>query len=224
VGSARDAFDFNVKTGAIMKVKLTREQRIHVLNSTDVYKVMQDILLRENKIGRSKEHIWVVCLSNSNRILLIELISLGTSKRSVIDPTEVFSFALQKRAVKVIMVHNHPSGLMFPSEEDRDITDRMFQVGLFLDVPLIDHLIISEKQYYSFVDSGLLAKLARSRKYVLKYKKEEERIQKKGIKIGEKIGELNKAIEIAKGMKKKGIDATVIAELSGLTEEHIKEL
>ena len=138
---------------------------------------MQDILLRENKIGRSKEHIWVVCLSNSNRILLIELISLGTSKRSVIDPTEVFSFALQKRAVKVIMVHNHPSGMFMPSLEDRDITDRMFQVGLFLDVPLIDHLIISEKEYYSFVDSGLLAKIARSRKYVLKYKQEEERIE-----------------------------------------------
>jgi DNA repair protein RadC len=60
-----------------MKVKLTREQRIHVLNSTDIYKVTQDIPLRENKIGRSKEHIWVVCLSNSNRILLIELTCLG---------------------------------------------------------------------------------------------------------------------------------------------------
>jgi hypothetical protein len=61
---------------------------------------MQQILLRENKIDRSKEHFWVACLSNNNRILLIELVSLGTMKASLVDPTEVFSFALQKRAVQ----------------------------------------------------------------------------------------------------------------------------
>ena len=139
-----------------MRVKLTREQRIQVLNSQDIYKIMQQILLRENKIGRSKEHFWVVCLSNSNRILLIEMATLGTMKKSVIDPTEVFSFALQKRASKVIMVHNHPGGKMEPSLEDKDITDRMYQAGLFLELPVIDHLIIDEEGYYSFTDSGLL--------------------------------------------------------------------
>jgi DNA repair protein RadC len=223
-----------------MKVTLTKEQRIHILNSQDLYPVMQDILLRENKIGRSKEHIWVVCLSSSNRILLIELISLGTSKTAVIDPTEVFSFALQKRAVKVIMVHNHPSGMLKPSLEDMDITDRMFQAGLFLDVPLIDHLIISEKEYYSFVDSGELHKIAGSMRYVLKYKQEEERLKKLGHKAGKKEGEkigikkgelaglkkgaLNKAVEMARGMKKRGFDVKVIAELSGLTKEQIEKL
>jgi DNA repair protein RadC len=215
-----------------MKVKLTREQRIHVLNSIDVYKVMQDILLRENKIGRSKEHCWVVCLSRSNRILLIELISLGTSKSTVIDPTEVFSFALQKRASQVILVHNHPGGELRPSPGDQDVTDRMYQAGLFLEVPLIEHLIITEKSYYSFVDSGLLYKIMRSRKYVLRYKKEEERLKKLGRKLGRKEGELiglkkgalNKAIQMAKGMKKKGIDVEVIAELSGLSKEQIEKL
>ncbi len=103
-----------------------------MLNSRDIFLIMQHILLRENKIGRSKEHFWVVCLSNSNRVLLIELISLGNAKKSIVDPTEIFSFALQKRAVKVIMVHNHPAGELQPSTDDEDITDRMYQVGLFL--------------------------------------------------------------------------------------------
>ena len=129
-----------------MRVKLTKEQKIQVLNSRDIALIMQQILLRENKIGRSKEHFWVVCLSNSNRILLIELISLGNGKKTIVDPTEIFSFALQKRAVKLIMVHNHPSGELQPSLEDQDITDRMYQVGLFLDLPVIDHLIISETE------------------------------------------------------------------------------
>ena len=207
-----------------MRVKLTSEQKIQVLNSRDIALIMQQVLLRENKIGRSKEHFWVVCLSNSNRILLIELISLGNVKKSIVDPTEIFSFALQKRAVKLIMVHNHPSGELQPSKEDEDITDRMYQVGLFLDLPVIDHLIISETSYYSFVDTGLLLKLSKSKKYVLKFKKEEERLKNLGKKEGKKEGVKIGKMIMAKGMKKKGIDVKLIAELSGLTEEQIEKL
>ena len=58
----------------------------------------------------------------------------------------------------------------------------MYQVGLFLDLPVIDHLIITERKFYSFKDSGLLAELSKSEKYVLKYKKEEQRLKKEGAK------------------------------------------
>ncbi len=211
-----------------MRVKLTKEQRIQVLNSQDVYKIMQQILLRENKIGRSKEHFWVVCLSYTNRILLIELATLGTMKKSVIDATEVFSFALQKRASKVILVHNHPGGTMEPSLEDKDITDRMYQAGLFLDLPVIDHLIIDEEKYYSFTDSGLLKKISLSKKYVLPFKEEEERLKNQGRKEGEKTGikkgELNKAVEMAKILKKRGVEVSLIQEASGLSIKEIEKL
>ncbi len=199
-----------------MRVKLTKEQRIQVLNSQDIYKIMQQILLREHKIGRSKEHFWVVCLSYSNRILLIELATLGTMKKSVIDATEVFSFALQKRASKVILVHNHPGGTMEPSLEDKDITDRMYQAGRFLDLPVIDHLIIDEEKYYSFADSGLLRKISMSQKYVLPYKQEEERLKK--------VGRKEKAVEMARAMKKKGVDLMLIVEVSGLSLKEIDKL
>ncbi len=210
--------------GVIMRVKLTKAQRIRVLNSVDVYRVMQQILLRENKIDRSKEHFWVVCLSNSNKILLIELVSLGTMKKSLVDPTEVFSFALQKRATRLIMVHNHPGGTTAPSPDDTDITDRMYQVGLFLDLPVLDHLIITERKFYSFKDSGLLAELAKSEKYVLKYKKEEKRLKELGRKEGEKRGALKKAVEMAKAMKKKGYDMKEIADVSKLSIKQIEKL
>jgi DNA repair protein RadC len=220
------------KTEAVMRVKLTSEQKIQVLNSRDIALIMQQVLLRENKIGRSKEHFWVVCLSNSNRILLIELISLGNAKKSIVDPTEIFSFALQKRAIKLIMVHNHPSGELQPSKEDEDITDRMYQVGLFLDVPVIDHLIISENSYYSFVDTGLLLKLSKSKKYVLKFKKEEERLKnlglKKGVEIGRKEGKqegrVEKAIEMAKIMKNDGRTIEEIMRYTKLSQEQILKL
>ncbi len=219
-----------------MRVKLTRAQRIHVLNTEDLYKVMQDILLRENKIDRSKEHFWVVCLSQSNKILLIELVSLGTMKKSLVDPTEVFSFALQKRASQLIMVHNHPGGSLQPSDDDTEITDRMYQVGLFLDLPVIDHLIITERKFYSFVDSGLLAELAKSEKYVLKYKKEEERLKKegekkglqkgeeRGLKKGREMGHLEKAIEMAKIMKKDGRTSEEIMRYTKLSKRQIEKL
>ncbi len=211
-----------------MRVKLTKAQRIRVLNSVDVYKVMQHILLRENKIDRNKEHFWVVCLSQSNKILLIELISLGTMKKSLVDPTEVFSFALQKRAAQLIMVHNHPGGSLKPSPDDTEITDRMYQVGLFLDLPVIDHLIITERKFYSFKDSGLLAELAKSEKYVLKYKKEEKRLKelgrKEGHKAGEKAGVLKKAIEMAKVMKKDGRTSEEIMRYTKLSKRQIEKL
>jgi DNA repair protein RadC len=73
---------------------------------------MQQILLREDKIDQNREHFWVIGLANNNRILFIELVSLGTVNRTLVEPMEVYSLALQKRAVKIILCHNHPSGIL----------------------------------------------------------------------------------------------------------------
>ena len=145
-------------------------------------------------------------------------------KKSVIDPTEVFSFALQKRASKVILVHNHPSGNLTPSPEDKDITDRLYQAGLFLDLPLIDHVIIDEEKFYSFCESGLLRKISLSKQYRLPYKEEEERLRNQGRKQGRQEGAKDKIVEMAKVMKKRGLDIAMIAEISGLPVEEIEKL
>ncbi len=199
-----------------MNVRLKEEDKIKIINSDDIFSIMQKILLRENKIRRDKEHFWIIGLANNYRILFIELISLGTVSMSVVHPMEVFSFALQKRAVKLILAHNHPSGDLMPSTDDKDVTNRLLQNSLFLEVPVIDHIIISETTYYSFTDSGLLEKLSRSKKYVTAYKQEEDRLKE--------IGKNEKAIEMAKALKKKEIDITIIAETSGLSKAEIKKL
>lgn len=220
-----------------MKVTLTKEQRIRVLDTEDVYKVMQQILLRENKIERNREHFWVVCLSGIDRIMLIELLGLGTESSLVLEPTEVFSFALQKQAKKLIMVHNHPlERTLIPSAEDLDVTDKMYQVGKFLNLPLLDHLVNNEKKYLSFEETGALERLSKSKKYALKYKEEAEKLLEKGrqegrkegeqigIKKGRELGAEQKAIQIAKILKKKGVDVKLIAVASGLSIEQIKKL
>ena len=152
-----------------MTVKLSTKQKIKVLNGKDVFIIMREILLRENKIDRNKEHLWIVSLSANNQILLIELIALGTVKNVPIEPMEVFSFALQKRSVKIILVHNHPSGSLKPSSSDIEITDKIQAIGSFLQVPLIDHIIISEKDHFSFNESGLLGEITRKGNYDLTF-------------------------------------------------------
>ena len=202
-----------------MNVRLTQEQKIKVLNSEDLYKVMQQVLLRENKIDRNKEHFWVVCLASNNQILLIELISLGTVNQTLVEPMEVFSFALQKRAVQIIMVHNHPSGELKPTKGDIEVTDKMLAIGKFVNVPVIDHLIITEEKYYSFVDSGMLEKIEKETTYDLSFKQIDE--------LKKEIGKIerNKAMkDTAKALLGQGIDIKVIALSTGLSEQEIARL
>jgi DNA repair protein RadC len=201
-----------------MNIRLTEAQKIKILNSDDLYSVMQQVLLRENKIDRNKEHFWIVCLSTSNQILMIELVSLGSVNATIVDPMEVFSFALQKRAVKLILVHNHPSGDLTPSATDKEMTDRMLAIGKFIQLPVIDHLIISEASYYSFVDSGLLEEIERTSTYDLSFS------QISSLKEELKTVENRKAEAIAKSMLSDGHSVEVVAKHTGLTVGQVEKL
>jgi DNA repair protein RadC len=142
-----------------MNVKLRNDEKIRILNGVDLFEIMARVLRRSHKIDRKKEHFWVVGLDVTQEILFIELISLGTSKTTHSDPMEIFSLALSKKAYQIVLVHNHPSGALRPSESDRTTTHRMVHIGRFLNLPVWDHLIITEVSYYSFLDSGLLDQL-----------------------------------------------------------------
>ncbi|MBD78550.1 MAG: DNA repair protein [Crocinitomicaceae bacterium] len=206
-----------------MNVKLTESQKIKVLCSDDIYGIMQRILLRENKIDQNREHLWTISLDNAHKVLNIELVSMGTIKRTLVEPMEVFSVPLQKRAVKIILVHNHPSGEVKPSENDKDITDRLIQVGKIMDVPVLDHLIITDKTYYSFKDTGLYEELEKSTKYVPAYELR-RRYEQAAAEKGEEKGKQVKAREIAKALKAKGVDIETIATTTGLSVAVIKRL
>ncbi|KAA5532569.1 DNA repair protein [Taibaiella lutea] len=206
-----------------MNIRLKKEEKVEVLCADDLYGIMQRVLVRESRIDRNREHLWTVSLDNAYRILNIELVSLGTINKTLIEPMEVFSIPLQKRAVKVILVHNHPSGELTPSERDKDVTDQLIQVGRIMHVPLMDHLIISEEDYYSFMDSGLLKELQQSLKYVPAYEIK-RRYEKAAREKGEQRGEEKGKKEIARQMKKKGIDVELIMEFTGLSKAVIGRL
>lgn len=152
-----------------MNVKITDKDKISVTNPDELYEIMRRILLRDNKIDREKEHFWMIGLNMANIILYIELVSMGSVKSTQVEPMNVFRVAVLKGATSVIALHNHPSGSLTPSEEDKDATDRLIQVGRILDIQLTDHLIITTEKYMSFLNTGLMAQLEKSLKYVPPY-------------------------------------------------------
>lgn len=220
-----------------MDIKLTEAEKIKVLNSDDIYGIMQKILLREEKIDQNREHFWVIGLENNNRILFIELISLGTVNATLVEPMEVFSLALQKRAVKIMLCHNHPSGELQPSTGDKDVTDRLIQVGRIVKTPVIDHLIISTKSYLSFENIGLLDTLRESTKYIPTYqliqniREESEQLIKEANKkaketLKEKVKEADRKakLKIAKELKSSGMEIESIVKFTGLSVEEVEKI
>lgn len=171
-----------------MDIKLAKNDKRYIEGTDDVYNIMKSVLLRDNKIDQEKEHFWIVGMNLAGYILYIELIALGSYKSVDVEPMNVFRVAVMKNASRVIAVHNHPSGRLSPSVTDKDITDRLIQVGRILNIEFVDHLIISPLSYTSFRSIGLMDELEKSLKYVPTYqvveqiRKEEKQIAKEAIK------------------------------------------
>ncbi len=106
------------------------------------------------KIGNKKqEYFYVVYLDNAKNIIRDKLLFIGTINYSVVHPREVFKEAYLLSASAIICVHNHPSGNIFPSREDIEITKKLEEVGFLLGIKVLDHLIIGNKSYYSFLEN-----------------------------------------------------------------------
>lgn len=106
------------------------------------------------KIGNKKqEYFYVVYLDNAKNIIRDKLLFIGTINYSVVHPREVFKEAYLLSASAIICVHNHPSGNTFPSREDIEITKKLEEVGLLLGIKVLDHLIIGNESYYSFLEN-----------------------------------------------------------------------
>jgi DNA repair protein RadC len=102
------------------------------------------------------EEFWALFLNRQNKIIDKQKLSMGGLTGTVIDVRLVLKMALEKHATSIIFAHNHPSGNLDPSEADKKITRQLKESGKIMDIPLIDHLIITQGGYYSFADEGTL--------------------------------------------------------------------
>ncbi|MES2382151.1 MAG: JAB domain-containing protein [Bacteroidota bacterium] len=206
-----------------MNVKLNEAQKIKVVTSDDVYKIMQQILLRENRLRRAQEHLWIVGLSNQSKLLFIELLALGAQNRAHIKPADAFRMAIYKLATQVVFVHNHPSGSTIPSQADKDLTDYLYKTGKFLEINVIDHLIIAEKQYFSFDDNGLMTKIKTSGVWELVDRTKADLNEMK-TEIATEKADKKARIDIAQKLKAAGMSNEEIKKMTKLTLTEIKKL
>jgi DNA repair protein RadC len=102
------------------------------------------------------EEFWILFLNRSNKVINMMKLSQGGISGTVTDVRIVMKKAIEYLASGIIVCHNHPSGNLNPSESDTKITQKIKEAGNLMDIQLLDHLIISDKDYYSFADNGLI--------------------------------------------------------------------
>ena len=124
---------------------------VKVTSSKVMYQEMYPI------IGElAHEEFWVVYLNNANKIIFKAQLSKGGITGTIGDVRLVFKIALEQNAVAIVLAHNHPSGKLQASEADIQVTKRIKNAGLQLDISVLDHIIVTEHSYFSFADEGIL--------------------------------------------------------------------
>lgn len=122
-----------------------------ITSSASVFELMQPV------IGELEhEEFWIIYVNNSNKVLQKNQLSKGGITGTLVDVRLVLKTALEVGATALILAHNHPSGTLKPSEADKQITQKLKQAAQSLDIKVLDHLIITEKAYFSFADESLL--------------------------------------------------------------------
>lgn len=122
-----------------------------ITSSNSVFQLMQPIL------GElPHEEFWILYLNNSNKVILKSQLSKGGITGTLVDVRLVLKTALEVGAIGLILAHNHPSGTLSPSNADKEITEKLKLAAKSLDINVLDHLIITEKTYFSFADESLI--------------------------------------------------------------------
>lgn len=138
----------------IYKSKVKPSERPQVKTSKDCYQLLLQTW-DENKL-EFVEQFKVILMNRAQRVLGIYEMSTGGVSGTVADPKLVFIAALKANACNIILSHNHPSGNLKPSRADEDLTRKIKEAGIFLDIKVIDHIIVTSEGYYSFSDEGML--------------------------------------------------------------------
>jgi DNA repair protein RadC len=149
-----------------VQVQLVRDKRLTkpvvIESPKEIYKLVKDEIQRWDR-----EHFLAVMLDVRNGVIGIDEVSCGSVRfanlrlrlmvnSNIVHPREVFKAAILANAVSIVVIHNHPSGDVEPSEDDIEITRRLVEASKILGIEVIDHLIVSKEGYYSFKDAGLI--------------------------------------------------------------------
>ena len=129
------------------------KDKTKITGSESAYRLL--ISCWDNSIIEFQEEFKILLLNRANKVLGIYSVSKGGVSGTLVDPKLIFSVALKCNASSIILAHNHPSGNLNPSESDKYLTKKLISAGKFMDISVLDHLIVTAESYFSFADEGL---------------------------------------------------------------------
>jgi DNA repair protein RadC len=131
----------------------SKEKKLKVTNSKDSFEILLDSW--DKNIIELQEAFKVLLLNRGNQVLGVYSMSKGRVSGTIVDAKLVFSVALKCNASSIIIAQNHPSGSLTPSEADKRLTQKLKKASQYLDIVLLDHIIVTKEDFYSFSDNGL---------------------------------------------------------------------
>ena len=140
----------------IVSIKMVKEssflyQTRQILSPNDAYE-----MIKEQLEGLDREQFIIACLNTKNEPTNISVVSVGSLNKAIVHPREVFKTAILSNAASVMAFHNHPSGETTPSQQDIQLTNRLYEAGELLGIKLLDHLIIGDGTFTSLKEKGYL--------------------------------------------------------------------
>ena len=140
----------------IVSIKMVKESSFQylarqILSPNDAYE-----MIKEQLEGLDREQFIIACLNTKNEPTNISVVSVGSLNKAIIHPREVFKTAILSNAASIMAFHNHPSGETTPSQQDIQLTNRLYEAGELLGIKLLDHLIIGDGTFTSLKEKGYL--------------------------------------------------------------------
>lgn len=131
-------------------ISLTEPNQLPMNSAENVYSLIRPYIL-----GKKVECLYVLSLDLSNRLIKLNLLSSGTISQSLADIREILRSGLINNAISIVLVHNHPSGSLIPSQDDKNLTERLSKACFLAGLVLLDHVIATENSYFSFKNHGI---------------------------------------------------------------------
>jgi DNA repair protein RadC len=130
---------------------LSQQASFKIRSASDVATFVRSILT-----DNSREHFIAMFLDAMHQVAAYSVVSIGTANSAPVTPREVYQRAIVAGAIAIAVAHNHPSGSPLPSDEDHKVTKRLFESGVLLGIKLLDHVVVTDNEHYSFSENGVL--------------------------------------------------------------------
>lgn len=140
-----------IELGKRTKQEISSLNNIQITSADVVFQYFNNLFC-----DKKQEYFYCIYLDNRKKVIDVKLLFIGTINQSLVHPREIFKEGVSLSASAIICIHNHPSGSIIPSKEDIELTKRLTSIGVLMGIIIVDHLIIGNNKYYSFMENGII--------------------------------------------------------------------